>query len=129
MRIIKELNRNTNDTVRLYVDEKAVNDIENLLNEDRKHEETFQRSINAVLEGNFTKSTYEYYQEYKISALKFKGRNTNPRIYCKEYFDEVKKCKAIVLIEPFRHKGQDEINKKIRQRFDVIKHYEYEIPF
>gem|GEM_PF-843401 len=59
------------------------------------------------------------------TAMKFSGV-LNSRVYCREFFGDLKNSKKIVLCELLRHKTSEGLSKKIKGRISAICSYEYE---
>ena len=119
---------NNDKSIMIYVDKRNKDSINLFIDKDNRKIKTFITAIKYILSGLTTKSTYEYYPQFGISAIKFKGKDkTNPRIYCIQH--TIEKTKHILMVEFYAHKSTQEINKKIKSRFTAIKKHQYGHPF
>ncbi len=113
--------------ISLYIDEENKDEIWEIVstNIDR-----FRRALYELLQGRYNNDLYgkeDVSENTKnITAFKFKRRkDTNYRIYCKEYIDEDSpNVKKVVMITVYNKKTQ-KIDKKIKQLLEKIAKYEY----
>ena len=115
--------------ISLFVDEKNKEEILNVLN---RNSNRFRRIVYELLQGKYNNDLYGKeevsHKAKNITAFKFKrNRDTNYRIYCKEYIDELSpNIKKVVMIRAYNKKTQ-KIDKKIKLILESIANYKYDI--
>ena len=91
----------------------------------------FRSSLYVMILGNYNNDLYGKEnvsdKSRNMTAIKFKhGKNENPRIYCKEFFDsKIPNYKKVVMISSY-NKKTDKIDKKLKNFIETINNYEYE---
>ena len=113
----------------LFVDEENAEEILTFCEQDEKYRKKFKYIKNAILRGIAPNKIYQKVKNYEdIWEIRFfpnvKGRND--RIYCKQFDDDETKI-LIIMVELFKGKKTQNIDKRIQSRLNEIKKYEYDI--
>jgi hypothetical protein len=112
----------------LYVDESAQDEIAEFLTSDKKIIHRFRLIARGLATGEINEKLYGPEKVSKkasdMMAMKFKGVNRlNPRIYCQ---DIIKNGRKIVMIHFLRNKATQKVDKKLKNKIELIGGYEYE---
>lgn len=112
----------------LYVDESAQDEIVEFLMSDPKVIHRMRLIARGLATGEINSKLYG---PEKVSgkadsmkAMKFKkSPGLNPRIYCQEV---IKNGKKIIMAYYLRHKDMQKVDKKLKNKIEVVGGYEYE---
>ncbi len=118
----------SNNKVKIYCDLENAESILNYVNQDKKHEKKYTYIKNVILSGFANKEIYQKLTNWdKLYEMRFfpNVRGKNDRIYCKQY--EINNVTHIVMLELFTGKKTQKIDKRIKNRLDIIKNYNYEL--
>ncbi|MEA3448455.1 MAG: hypothetical protein U9Q98_08425 [Bacteroidota bacterium] len=96
------------------------------LQQDEKHKKKYRYIKNVILLGFSNTNIYrKVINLNKLYEMRFFPNGDNDRIYCKQY--EINNVIHIVMIELFLGKKTKKIDKRIKNRLDIIKNYNYEL--
>lgn len=117
------------ERIKLYVDEENAGQILSYCEQDEQYSKKYRYIKNALLRGIASNKIYQKVKNCEdIWEVRFfpnvKGRND--RIYCKQFDDDETKI-FIIMVELYKGKKTQNIDKRIQSRLNEIKKYEYDI--
>ena len=106
------------------IDEQNYEEITNFLAE-KDLAGKLQRIFEHIIRGSAVKDIYEYYLQYQVGAIKFKGKKgNNARIYCKDYKGDDEN-RIVILCELLKSKKRKKILAKTKTLINKVRSYEY----
>lgn len=122
-------------TIKLYIDKENKEEIIDFLLTEESARKRLNNIFNIIFSGNYRDKLYRKENITKatkdITAMKFafksnKGGKLNARIYCKEFFEDDKpKFKKIILLFFLRHKDEQKIPTKAKQKILEMNEFDY----
>jgi bifunctional DNA-binding transcriptional regulator/antitoxin component of YhaV-PrlF toxin-antitoxin module len=108
--------------VEIFIDSEGEAEINAFL---KKNQKKFRMILYSIIEGRYPEHLYRR-EPHNTTAMKFNAGSTNPRVYCKEYFNNGKKVVMIMLLE--NKDFQKANNKKLEPKLKLISEYQYDFP-